>query len=215
MSWRALRQGADGDGRRNVSLSGPLSGIRVVEWAHVHFGPGAGMFLSDMGADVIHVETPDRRRDAPLPDALGRRVPARPRPEHVHRGHPPQQAEPDRRPPARGGARDRSAPRRRRRRLHHELPPAGGGEERARPRDAARPQPAARLRARDELRPGRPRQGRPGARDDGSREGRDHARVRGRRRGARLPDDGAQRPARRDRAPRRDPLGARRAGAHR
>ena len=38
--------------------SGPLSGIRVVEWAHVHFGPGAGMFLSDMGADVIHVETP-------------------------------------------------------------------------------------------------------------------------------------------------------------
>ena len=38
--------------------SGPLSGVRVVEWAHVHLGPGAGMFLSDMGADVIHVETP-------------------------------------------------------------------------------------------------------------------------------------------------------------
>jgi crotonobetainyl-CoA:carnitine CoA-transferase CaiB-like acyl-CoA transferase len=35
---------------------GPLSGIRVVEWAHVHFGPGAGMFLGDMGAEVIHVE---------------------------------------------------------------------------------------------------------------------------------------------------------------
>jgi CoA:oxalate CoA-transferase len=36
---------------------GPLSGVRVVEWAHVHLGPGAGMFLADMGADVIHVET--------------------------------------------------------------------------------------------------------------------------------------------------------------
>jgi crotonobetainyl-CoA:carnitine CoA-transferase CaiB-like acyl-CoA transferase len=36
---------------------GPLAGIKVVEWAHVHFGPGAGMFLSDMGADVIHVES--------------------------------------------------------------------------------------------------------------------------------------------------------------
>jgi crotonobetainyl-CoA:carnitine CoA-transferase CaiB-like acyl-CoA transferase len=35
---------------------GPLAGIKVVEWAHVHFGPGAGMFMSDMGADVIHVE---------------------------------------------------------------------------------------------------------------------------------------------------------------
>ena len=36
---------------------GPLAGITVVEWAHVHFGPGAGMFLGDMGADVIHIET--------------------------------------------------------------------------------------------------------------------------------------------------------------
>jgi len=38
--------------------NGPLTGIKVVEWAHVHFGPGAGMFMSDMGAEVIHVETP-------------------------------------------------------------------------------------------------------------------------------------------------------------
>jgi crotonobetainyl-CoA:carnitine CoA-transferase CaiB-like acyl-CoA transferase len=35
---------------------GPVSGLRVVEWAHAHLGPGAGMFLGDMGADVIHVE---------------------------------------------------------------------------------------------------------------------------------------------------------------
>lgn len=38
-------------------MSGPLAGLKIVEWAHVHFGPGAGMFMSDMGADVIHVET--------------------------------------------------------------------------------------------------------------------------------------------------------------
>jgi crotonobetainyl-CoA:carnitine CoA-transferase CaiB-like acyl-CoA transferase len=36
---------------------GPLAGIRVVEWAHQHLGPGASMFLGDMGADVIKVET--------------------------------------------------------------------------------------------------------------------------------------------------------------
>jgi crotonobetainyl-CoA:carnitine CoA-transferase CaiB-like acyl-CoA transferase len=35
---------------------GPLAGIRVVEWAHLHMGPGGGMFLGDMGADVIHIE---------------------------------------------------------------------------------------------------------------------------------------------------------------
>jgi crotonobetainyl-CoA:carnitine CoA-transferase CaiB-like acyl-CoA transferase len=38
---------------------GPLAGVRVVEWAHVHLGPGAGMFLGDMGADVVHVESRD------------------------------------------------------------------------------------------------------------------------------------------------------------
>src|SRR3954447_25941047 len=36
---------------------GPLSGIRVIEWAHAHMGPAGGTFLGDMGADVVHVET--------------------------------------------------------------------------------------------------------------------------------------------------------------
>ena len=36
-----------------MSPAGPLSGFRVVEWAHVHLGPGEGMFLSDMGADAF------------------------------------------------------------------------------------------------------------------------------------------------------------------
>jgi crotonobetainyl-CoA:carnitine CoA-transferase CaiB-like acyl-CoA transferase len=31
--------------------------MRVVEWAHQHLGPGASMFLGDLGADVIKVET--------------------------------------------------------------------------------------------------------------------------------------------------------------
>jgi crotonobetainyl-CoA:carnitine CoA-transferase CaiB-like acyl-CoA transferase len=35
---------------------GSLSGIRIVEWAHYQMGPGAGMFLADMGPEVIHVE---------------------------------------------------------------------------------------------------------------------------------------------------------------
>jgi crotonobetainyl-CoA:carnitine CoA-transferase CaiB-like acyl-CoA transferase len=40
-----------------MTADGPLAGVRVIEWAHVHLGPGAGMFLADMGADVIHVES--------------------------------------------------------------------------------------------------------------------------------------------------------------
>jgi crotonobetainyl-CoA:carnitine CoA-transferase CaiB-like acyl-CoA transferase len=35
-----------------------MAGVRVIEWAHAHMGPGAGMFLADMGADVVHVEQP-------------------------------------------------------------------------------------------------------------------------------------------------------------
>ena len=38
--------------------SGPLSGIRVVEMATAIQGPGAGLFLSDMGAQVVKVEPP-------------------------------------------------------------------------------------------------------------------------------------------------------------
>ncbi|GIK82635.1 MAG: alpha-methylacyl-CoA racemase [Alphaproteobacteria bacterium] len=37
---------------------GALEGIRVIEWAHAHMGPGGGMLLADLGAEVIHVEPP-------------------------------------------------------------------------------------------------------------------------------------------------------------
>ena len=44
---------------------GPLRGIRIVEFAGIGPGPFAAMLLSDMGADVIKIETPagDTLRD--------------------------------------------------------------------------------------------------------------------------------------------------------
>jgi crotonobetainyl-CoA:carnitine CoA-transferase CaiB-like acyl-CoA transferase len=43
----------------------PLSGIRVVEFSHMIFGPTCGLVLADLGADVVKVEPPgigDRTR---------------------------------------------------------------------------------------------------------------------------------------------------------
>jgi crotonobetainyl-CoA:carnitine CoA-transferase CaiB-like acyl-CoA transferase len=47
--------------------TGPLSGVRVVELAHVAAGPFAGMLLADLGADVVKVEPPtgDQMRSWP------------------------------------------------------------------------------------------------------------------------------------------------------
>ncbi|MEO8296987.1 MAG: CoA transferase, partial [Burkholderiales bacterium] len=43
------------------SPSGPLSGLRVVEFAGIGPGPFACMLLSDMGADVVTVDRPGRK----------------------------------------------------------------------------------------------------------------------------------------------------------
>jgi len=39
-----------------TKIMGPLSGLKVIELAHIMSGPTAGMLLADMGADVIKVE---------------------------------------------------------------------------------------------------------------------------------------------------------------
>lgn len=56
---------------------GPLSGMRVIELAHIMSGPICGMMLADMGADVIKVEKvpggDDCRRFAPSWKAGSRR----------------------------------------------------------------------------------------------------------------------------------------------
>ncbi|MEW5722055.1 MAG: CoA transferase [Thermodesulfobacteriota bacterium] len=39
--------------------SGPLEGVRVLEYGVFHAGPGACAILGDLGADVIKIETPD------------------------------------------------------------------------------------------------------------------------------------------------------------
>ena len=55
--------------------SGPLNGVKVLEFAGIGPGPFAGMMLSDMGADVLRIERKGANDPAPERfDARGRRT---------------------------------------------------------------------------------------------------------------------------------------------
>lgn len=58
-------------GSSTSSHSGPLLGLRVIEFAGLGPGPFACMLLSDMGAEVVRIDRPDARLGNPL-DIVGR-----------------------------------------------------------------------------------------------------------------------------------------------
>lgn len=51
---------------------GPLTGIRVVEFAGIGPGPFCGMLLADMGADIIRIDRPQPARERDRFDVLSR-----------------------------------------------------------------------------------------------------------------------------------------------
>src|ERR1700712_1225050 len=54
-------------------MSGPLTGVRVLEFASIGPGPFAGMLLSDLGADVVRLDRPGAAEPFLTPIDRGRR----------------------------------------------------------------------------------------------------------------------------------------------
>jgi alpha-methylacyl-CoA racemase len=55
-----------------IIMSGPLSGVKVVEFEGIGPGPFCGMLLSDLGADVIRIDGPRSRSGGGAKDVTGR-----------------------------------------------------------------------------------------------------------------------------------------------
>ena len=51
-------------------MTGPLAGLRVVDFGQYVAGPLAAVLLADQGADVIHVDPPGGPRMTGVPDAF-------------------------------------------------------------------------------------------------------------------------------------------------
>jgi len=60
------------EGRRETFRSGPLAGLRVLEFAGLGPAPFCAMLLSDMGADVVCIDRPGTRYEASDVEARGR-----------------------------------------------------------------------------------------------------------------------------------------------
>ena len=60
--------------RAGLPVTGPLSGIRVVEFSHMVMGPSCGLVLGDLGADVVKIEPAPARRQYPPPRGSGCRL---------------------------------------------------------------------------------------------------------------------------------------------
>ena len=52
---------------------GPLSGVKVIEFAGIGPGPFCGMLLSDMGADVVRIDRDDKGSSRHAIEARGKR----------------------------------------------------------------------------------------------------------------------------------------------
>jgi alpha-methylacyl-CoA racemase len=64
----AKRRQSLGSGLEGIDMSGPLAGIRIVEFESIGPGPYGAMLLSDLGADILRIARPGVDRGALIED---------------------------------------------------------------------------------------------------------------------------------------------------